>query len=260
MAAPLVTESLPERFYSIGVWPWSARARRIVVDVAPEHAALIPWCPLERSAYDAAPDVILLLCEDGREHETADALRGAHSGGLMGRIVVAAPLTPNWANLLIREGASHAVWWESQPLDALRDIVHRALLEQAAPTLLRAFMARTRNHLALARVVQVAFRPDRPVLSVAEMAACANTNGRQLRRMWCDCLPESPRALADWATLARGIDQLTRGRPVSSVAFSLGVDESTMYRVAQRRVGRSLTSLTPQGVSRAGVSWSLRRS
>ena len=109
------------------------------------------------------------------------------------------------------------------------------------------------DHLSprLRKALTHAFRSERPVRSVIELAAAIGCDRRTLWRYWRDALgsdhPLLPGHFLDWLLLLRASGLKAPGQKWTAVAHQLGVHEHTVARLAKRLAGLSLRDVAVGG-------------
>ncbi|HEX7091179.1 MAG TPA: hypothetical protein VF192_13645 [Longimicrobiales bacterium] len=152
---------------------------------------------------------------------------------------------------LLKELSVEEIVWLHEAERELWGAIGRArassLLRQMASAVEKAEHLPPKLRFALSH----AFRSERPVRSVIELAAAVGCDRRTLWRHWRDGLgpdhPLLPGHFLDWLLLLRASGLKAPGQKWSAVAHQLGVHEHTVARLAKRLAGLSLRDVAAGG-------------
>jgi hypothetical protein len=136
--------------------------------------------------------------------------------GLVERTVVISPFSRSVGAWLGRVRCAYHLWLEEAEQE-LPMILDGLLATRISRSLRREFASHVSGDPMLARIGATAFSgSDHAQHSVSALAKSYPCDASSLWRHWKDMgLPDSPRALVDWAMVARALDERLHGRPRS---------------------------------------------
>ena len=221
---------------------------RSALDGSTNVIAADSWKPFERAAAGAVCSIAVLpwLSEPAQLAQLS-ALRERLP--LQPLVVVTEKDAEN-LRLLKHLAVEEIVWVhevEHEILGAIGRARGTSLLRQMASAVEKA------EHLPprLRRALSHAFRSERPVRSVIELAAAIGCDRRTLWRYWREAMgaehPLLPGHFLDWLLLLRASGLKAPGQRWTAVAHQLGVHEHTVARLAKRLAGLSLRDVAAGG-------------
>lgn len=158
------------------------------------------------------------------------------------------------ATELARVQAVEVVWEDA--VDGIRQSLASMVRRQVRELIASRLATFSHQDQVVSHAVWVALRGSDYPVSVTALAKRLFMSQSALRYHWRKSgLPSTPRVLVDWYIACAIADGRIHGHTVEAIAHQLGIHASTVYRICERRIGCSPTSLDAERVLVAVDNW-----
>ena len=200
------------------------------------------------------PSAVVILAKPGSGDVLSRILGMATALGVRDRVILVTSPSPKTAVWLAQQEPVRLVWEDSLHLLArvLHDLCSRGLRARMSDLIRR----RSKADERLSHAIRTAFSSEVPPNSVAELAKSAFCSDQTLRRRWRRFrLPEGPYALVEWSILSHLAELRGNGLKIHSIARQTQVHDTTIYRLARRRLRCPASSVTDESVFLGFTAW-----